>query len=244
MASDFVDAVRASSGRLGISPSDLLTAISFETGGTMSPSLRGGEKDASGRPTMLGLIQFNPDNQRKYGVNPGQSQAEQMGAVENYLRDRGVKPGMGMLDVYSAINAGRPGLYDRSDTARGGTPGTVADKVATQMVGHRARANAMLGDGDPDSVPSPSYSAAPTNTEPGSASAPVPSSTSPAGATAGAPATDAETDAPGVSQTIGKLISQQQAPRPVQIDLPQPVGLPAAQKLAAIMQRLQVANGS
>jgi hypothetical protein len=51
MASEIADAARETAGRLGINPSDLLTAISFETGGRMSPSLRGG-KDNS----MLGLI--------------------------------------------------------------------------------------------------------------------------------------------------------------------------------------------
>ena len=37
-----------------------------------------------------------------------------LNAAENFLRDRGVKPGMGLLDIYSTINAGRPGSYDRS----------------------------------------------------------------------------------------------------------------------------------
>jgi hypothetical protein len=55
---------------------------------------------------------------------------------------------MGLLDIYSTINAGRPGLYGRSDAANGGAPGTVADKVAT-MAGHRLRANALLGGESP-----------------------------------------------------------------------------------------------
>lgn len=134
-----IDAVRASAERLGINPSDLLTSISYETGGRFSPSLYGGKGGQ-----YLGLIQFSPENQRKYGVTDNQSAAEQMAAVESYLRDRGVKPGMGLLDVYSAINAGRPGLYNRSDAMNGGAPGTVADKVAT-MAPHRMRANALLG---------------------------------------------------------------------------------------------------
>lgn len=152
-SSDFLDAVRASSDRLGISPNDLLTTISYETGGRMSPSLYGG---AGGK--YLGLIQFSPENQKKYGVTPDQTAAEQMGAVESYLRDRGVKPGMGLLDTYSAINAGRPGLYNASDANNGGAPGTVADKVAT-MAGHRLRANALLGGEAP---PVQTVAAAPT----------------------------------------------------------------------------------
>ncbi len=137
---DFINAVRATSARLGINPSDLLTAISYETGGKMSPSLWGGKNN-----NHLGLIQFGANERAKYGVNPQQSAVEQMGAVEGFLRDRGVKPGMGLLDIYSTINAGRPGLYNRSDAHNGGAPGTVADKVAGQMWGHRKRAEALLG---------------------------------------------------------------------------------------------------
>jgi len=105
----------------------------------MSPSLYGGQ---GGK--YLGLIQFSPENQQKYGVHDKQTAPEQMQAVEAYLKDRGLKPGMGLLDTYSTINAGRPGLYNRSDAANGGAPGTVADKVAS-MAGHRMRANALLG---------------------------------------------------------------------------------------------------
>ncbi len=62
-----------------------------------------------------------------------------MGAVVRYLKDRGLQPGMSILDLYSTINAGRPGLYDRSDR-----PGaTVASHVAG-MGAHRARAQAFL----------------------------------------------------------------------------------------------------
>ena len=234
MGSEITDAVRATAGRLGISPSDLLTAISFETGGRMSTSLRGGKDN-----TMLGLIQFDPENQRKYGVRANQSVTDQMGAVESYLRDRGLQPGMGMLDLYSTINAGRPGLYDRSDTANGGTPGTVADKVATQMVGHRARANTMLGDeSNPISISPPAQSGSDDDapSPPTSPSVP-PTSETPGGETP---------DVPTVGAALGKMMApQQQQNVPPQINIPQPVGLPAAQRLAAIMQRLQVAqNGS
>jgi hypothetical protein len=237
MASEITNAARATAARLGISPSDLLTAISYETGGTMSPSMWGGKGG-----NYLGLIQFGPSEQAKYGVNEKQTPTDQMGAVENYLRDRGVKPGMGLLDVYSTINAGRPGLYDRSDANNGGAPGTVYDKVATQMVGHRARANTMLGDESnpiPISPPDQSGSspsnggATPTSPEPAAASG-----------TPGGETTPAMPDAPPVGVALSKMISGQQAPKPVQIDTPQPPGLPSAQRLAAIMQRLQVQNGS
>jgi hypothetical protein len=50
-----------------------------------------------------------------------------------------------MLDVYSAINAGRVGRYNASDANNGGAPGTVRDKVNSQMAGHRKKAEALLG---------------------------------------------------------------------------------------------------
>ena len=123
MSPELAQAIVASAKRLGVDPVDVGTAISYETGGKFDPGLWGGKGG-----NYLGLIQFGPEERAKYGVKPGQSAVEQMGAVENFLRDRGVRPGMGMMDIYSTINAGSPGLYNRSDTANGGAPGTVADK--------------------------------------------------------------------------------------------------------------------
>lgn len=140
------DGIVTTANALGISPVDLATAISYETGGTFDPTKSG--------PTTQwgqhrGLIQFGEPQAQKYGVNwddPIGSQLGENGAVANYLRDTGVKPGMGLMDIYSAINAGGVGRYDRSDANNGGAPGTVADKVNNQMAGHLARARALFGD--------------------------------------------------------------------------------------------------
>ena len=146
MAQDIRQGIVATANALGISPIDLATAISYETAGTFDPTKAG--------PTTKwgqhrGLIQFGEPQAQKYGVdwqNPVGSQLGPDGAVAKYLRDTGVKPGMGLLDVYSAINAGGVGRYDRSDAAAGGAPGTVADKVNNQMADHRQKAMALLGD--------------------------------------------------------------------------------------------------
>ena len=53
--------------------------------------------------------------------------------------------GWGLLDLYSAVNAGKVGRYNASDANNGGAPGTVADKVNSQMGAHRAKATAFLG---------------------------------------------------------------------------------------------------
>ncbi len=136
-----VDAVKASAERLGVNPSDLLTSISYETGGSLDPWQKG--------PTTQwgqhrGLIQWGEPQRQKYGVTKDMPVADQMKAVEAYLTDAGVKPGSNMLDIYSAINSGRVGNPNASDANNGGAPGTVADKVAS-MAGHRMRANALLG---------------------------------------------------------------------------------------------------
>ena len=135
-----VAALIASAQRLGANPLDLATVISYETGGTFNPGIRGGAGNRH-----IGLIQFGPNEQQAYGASQGQSFEEQLPAVESYLTDRGFKPGMGRLDLYSTINAGRPGLYNASDAGNGGAPGTVADKVAGQMGAHEAKAAAFLG---------------------------------------------------------------------------------------------------
>lgn len=135
---------------LGVDPIDIATAISYETGGTFDPMQQG--------PTTqwgqhIGLIQFGEPQRAANGVDlssPDAAIASQLGpngAVARYLKAAGVQPGMGMLDIYSAINAGQVGRYDASDANNGGAPGSVRDKVEGQMSGHRANALALLGEG-------------------------------------------------------------------------------------------------
>lgn len=143
------DGIVQTAAAVGIDPVDLATAISYETGGTFDPT-KAGPTTKYGQ--HRGLIQFGEPQAAQYGVdwnNPVGSQLGENGAVAKYLRASGVKPGMGLLDVYSAINAGAPGLYNRSDAAAGGAPGTVADKVNQQMAGHRAKALALFGNQAP-----------------------------------------------------------------------------------------------
>lgn len=229
--------IRRVSQNLGISPSDLGTAISYETGGKFDHNMWGGANK-----NYLGLIQFGPEERAKYGVKPNMPLDEHFNAVENFLRDRGVKPGMGMLDLYSTINAGSPGRYNASDADNGGMPGTVADKVATQMVGHRARANTLLGDA-PDAAPA---LPAPIDVKPAPVVAEAPgmpmniAPTVPAEAAA-APGFDGDK----LLAALGKMKQQpqQQDPAPPPIQIAQPAGLPVAQRLAAAMQRLNSPQG-
>lgn len=136
---ELVRAVTKLAEQMGLSAKDLLTAMSYETGGTFNPGIKGG---AGGK--YVGLIQFSPDNQAKYGVNEASSVTDQVVAAGKYLQDAGVKAGDGLLQIYAAINAGSPTRIHASDAGNGGAPGTVLDKVSGQMEGHKGRAEGLL----------------------------------------------------------------------------------------------------
>lgn len=148
------DGILATAQRLEMDPVDLATIISYETGGTFDPRQKGPRTQWGQHE---GLIQFGQPQQREYGVNwddPIGSQLGENGAVERYFKGNGWKPGMSLLDAYSIVNAGAPGRYNASDANNGGAPGTVRDKVETQMGGHRAKAMALFG---PQPKPQPAF---------------------------------------------------------------------------------------
>ena len=134
--------------RRGLDPIDVATAISYETGGKFDPTIKGPTTQWG---THEGLIQFGDPQGEKYGVDFSSPEAAwrtqldpTSGGVWGYLEDTGVKPGMGLPEIYSAINAGAVGRMGASDANNGGAPGTVADKVAG-MGPHREKAAAFLG---------------------------------------------------------------------------------------------------
>lgn len=132
----------------GFNPIDVATAISYETGGTFDPMISGPTTQWG---THRGPIQFGEPQAEKYGIDFSSPNAAwrssldpTSGGVWKYLEDAGVKPGMGLPEIYSAINAGAVGRMGASDANNGGAPGTVADKVAG-MGDHREKAAAFLG---------------------------------------------------------------------------------------------------
>lgn len=154
---DVATGIVAAANSLGVDPEELATAISYETGGTFDPTKSG---PTTKWGTHRGLIQFGEPQAEEYGVDwndPVASQLGPNGAIVRYLREAGVEPGMGLLDIYSAINAGQVGLYDARDAQAGGAPGTVRDKVEQQMDAHREKAqNLLAGSYTPsqfDSIP-------------------------------------------------------------------------------------------
>jgi hypothetical protein len=131
-------AIRKTAQELGVNPLDLATAISYETGGTFDPWQKG--------PTTRwgqhrGLIQWGGPQRQQYGITEDMPAGQQMQAVGEYLRDRGVRSGMGLPEIYSAINAGTVGRLGAVDM---GT--TVAQKLASpQMARHRQVGAQFLG---------------------------------------------------------------------------------------------------
>tara|TARA_R110000851_G_scaffold41082_2_gene103319 strand:+ start:4184 stop:4954 length:771 start_codon:yes stop_codon:yes gene_type:complete len=138
---EMMDAVNELAAANGWSPQDILTTYSFETDSSMDPWQKG--------PTTKwgvhrGLIQWGEPQREKYGVTKDMSVRDQVMATGRYFKDRGVKYGDGLLPMYASINAGHASKIHASDTAAGGTWGTVLDKVNHQMDGHSSRAGTWL----------------------------------------------------------------------------------------------------
>jgi hypothetical protein len=131
-------AIRKTASEIGVNPLDLATIISYETGGTFDPWQKG---PTSRYGLHRGLIQWGEPQRERYGITEDMPVGQQMSAVGEYLRNAGVRPGMGLGDIYSAINAGtvgRPGAVDRGTT--------VAQKIASpQMARHRQVGAQFLG---------------------------------------------------------------------------------------------------
>lgn len=127
----------AAAQKIGTSALNLAKVISYETIGTFSPNKRGGKNN-----NHLGLIQFGKDEQTKYGIAIGQTFADQMDAVVKFLKDRGFKKGMGLLELYSTINAGGPSSRNWNKSDGNGTVRSHTAKLDRQ---HAASANRFLG---------------------------------------------------------------------------------------------------
>lgn len=108
-----------------VSPEDLAALIALETSGTFNPAIKGGKGN-----NYQGLIQFGSNERRKYDLNSDsdfRNLQKQFTAIQRFLSDRGFKPGMGIAQLYSTINAGSPGHLGRSDGFK--LAPTVIDKV-------------------------------------------------------------------------------------------------------------------
>lgn len=106
----------------GYNADDLMKVINYESSGR--PDVWGGKNNQ-----YYGLIQFGPEERKQFGVDTAHPSAtNQIDAAFKFLDARGFKPGMGLLDLYSTVNAGSPGHYKASDGN-----GTVASHVAAMQ---------------------------------------------------------------------------------------------------------------
>lgn len=137
---ELVRAVTALAEQMDISAKDLLAVMSFETGGTLRPDVRGGKDDQ-----YIGLIQFSPTNQRNLGVSQQSTITEQVIAAGKYLQDAGVKAGDSLANIYAAVLSGDARNVNASDLAAGGVVGNVtAATGGDQFAPHIARAEGLL----------------------------------------------------------------------------------------------------
>jgi tape measure domain-containing protein len=127
--------------KMGLSAQDLLTAMSYETGGSLNPEKVG---PTTKNGVQRGLFQAGDVQQKELGGIDFKNVQDQIDKFGTYLEKRGVKAGDSLLQIYAAINAGNAKNTEARDAAQGGAPGTVRDKVDTQMEGHKARAAALL----------------------------------------------------------------------------------------------------
>lgn len=129
--------LRQAAARYGYTPenaADLQRVINYESSGR--PDVWGGK---GGK--YYGLLQFGGPERAKYGVDTVHPSAQnQIDAAFRFLGDRGFKPGMGLLDLYSTINAGSPGHYNASDR-----PGMTVAKHVAAMSGQPTPETAIPG---------------------------------------------------------------------------------------------------
>lgn len=127
--------------QLGISTKDLLTVISFETGGSMRPD-QPGPRTKWGR--HRGLIQMGEPQALENGVTDFNNLPQQFDGILSYLRKAGVRAGDDIYRIYAAVNTGSVNTGYKSDQAAGGTWGSANDKVRYQMQDDVARADSLL----------------------------------------------------------------------------------------------------
>jgi hypothetical protein len=121
--------VKNLAGQLGLDPDWLLAVMSFETGGTFSPSVKNGANSGA-----TGLIQFMPETAAGLGTSTSalatMSQEEQMDYVCKYfdsykIANNGGQPKLQSLeDLYMAVLL--PTAIGKSNDSVLFTPGTIA----------------------------------------------------------------------------------------------------------------------
>lgn len=95
---EFFNKLKGIAERLGVSTSDMLRIMQFETGGTLDPA------EGPNKVGAVGLIQFMPSTAKSLGTTTTalrkMTAVEQLDYVEKFYKNNGVTPGMGLGDLY------------------------------------------------------------------------------------------------------------------------------------------------
>lgn len=126
---------------LGISALDYATMLLYEGAGSLSTSTMGGK---GGK--YMGPAQMGPWEQNHYGIKKGMGFDSYLDKTNQFLTDRGVRPGADLLTIYKAINGGS---VNASANASDGN-GTIAQHVLQMMAKTRPAAAEMLKGGKGD----------------------------------------------------------------------------------------------
>lgn len=139
---ELVRAVTLVARDLGVAAKDILAVMSFETGGTLDP-WKAGPTTQHGQ--HRGLIQWGEPQRERYGVSEDTSVTDQVMAAGRYMKDHGVRPGMGLAQIYASVLAGDANRVNASDVHNGGAVSNLTESVeGADFSGHIDRAEALL----------------------------------------------------------------------------------------------------
>ena len=122
-------AIVSAANELGVRPEDLAAVISQETMGTFDPQIIGGEGN-----NYKGVIQFGIPERETYGYRDDMTFEEQiLGPVVRYLKDRGVKKGHGVKEIYAAILTGNVSTLQTDGLKRKDSFGTSVESALPNL---------------------------------------------------------------------------------------------------------------
>ena len=125
-----VQSIIKAANELGISPIPLAAVIAQES--SFRPSVVSTDK-ATGKQ-YKGLIQFGPYEIERYNIKENMTFEEQMVAVTNFLKDRGVQPGHGAKEIYAAIFTGNVSNLDKGGADWADSNGTTVNKALPNLL--------------------------------------------------------------------------------------------------------------
>lgn len=150
------DSLTRAASTLGIDPVDLGSIISFESAGSFDPHKVGGAGNK-----YKGLIQFGPDEQKKYYRPNDTFDSQLQNGVVPYFQDRFRKAGRNtsgasLEDLYTTVIAGNPNANRDAKDANG-----VSARIGTQKIlaEHRPKVLDRFFGGQDSSRPQTDYDA-------------------------------------------------------------------------------------